>query len=68
MSLLDLIRGKRTVDVATVIPAIPATTEPHLGRTVATIAKVQVANQKAAKSDIAISVVKSRWWMVHLQR
>lgn len=67
MSLLDLIRGKRTVDVATVIPAIPATTEPHLGRTVATIAKVQVANQKAAKSDIAISVVKSRWWMVHFR-
>jgi hypothetical protein len=67
MSLLDLIRGKRTVDVATVIPAIPATTEPHLGRTVATIAKVQVANQKAAKSDVAISVVKSRWWMVRFR-
>jgi hypothetical protein len=67
MSLLDLIRGKRTVDVATVIPAIPATTEPQLGRTVATIAKVQVANQKAEKSDIAISVVKSRWWMVHFR-
>ena len=67
MSLLDLIRGKRTVDVATVIPAIPATTEPRLGRTVATIAKVQVANQNAAKSDIAIAVVKSRWWLVHFR-
>lgn len=67
MSLLDLIRGKRTVDVATVIPAIPATAEPHLGRTVATIAKVQVANQKAEKSDVAISVVKSRWWMVRFR-
>jgi len=67
MSLLDLIRGKRTVDVATVIPAIPATTQPQLGRTVATIARVQVANQNAAKSDIAISVVKSRWWMIRFR-
>ena len=67
MSLLDLIRGKRPVDFATAIPAIPATTEPNLGRTVATIAKVQVANQKAEKSDVAIAVVKSRWWMVHFR-
>ena len=65
MSLLDLIRGKRTVEVATAIPAIPATTQPRLGRTVATIAKVQVANQKMEKSDISIAVVKSRWWLVH---
>ena len=67
MSLLDLIRGKRTVDFATAIPAIPATTEPRLGRTVARIAKVQVANQKVEKSDISIAVVKSRWWLVHFR-
>ena len=67
MSLLDLIRGKRTVEVATAIPAIPATTQPRLGRTVATIAKVQVANQKTEKSDIAIAVDKSRWWIVHFR-
>ena len=67
MSLLDLIRGKRTVEVATAIHAIPATTEPQLGRTVARIAKVQVANQNAAKSDIAVAVVKSRWWLVHFR-
>jgi len=67
MSLLDLIRGKRSGDFATAIPAIPATTEPQLGRTVARIAKVQVANQNAAKSDIAIAVVKSRWWMVNFR-
>jgi hypothetical protein len=65
MSLLDLIRGKSVIEVATVIPAIPATTQPRLGRTVATIAKVQVANQKMEKSDISIAVVKSRWWLVH---
>ena len=51
MSLLDLIRGKSVMEVATVIPAIPATTQPQLGRTVATIAKVQVANQKTENSD-----------------
>lgn len=67
MSLLDLIRGKSVIEVATVIPAIPATTQPQLGRTVATIAKVQVANQKAEKSDISIAVVKSRWWLVHFR-
>lgn len=67
MSLLDLIRGKSVIEVATVIPAITATTEPHLGRTVARIAKVQVANQKTEKSDISIAVVKSRWWMVHFR-
>ena len=67
MSLLDLIRGKRTVEVATAIHAIPATTQPQLGRTVATIAKVQVANQKMEKSDISIAVVKSRWWMVRFR-
>ena len=39
------------MEVATVIPAIPATTQPQLGRTVATIAKVQVANQKTENSD-----------------
>ncbi len=64
MSLLDLIRGKRTVEVATAIHAIPATTQAQLGRTVATIAKVQVANLKAEKSNISIAVVKSRWWLV----
>jgi hypothetical protein len=67
MSLLDLIRGKRTVGVATAIHAIPASTQPQLGRTVATIARVQVANQKTEKSDFAIAVVKSRWWMVHFR-
>ena len=67
MSLLDLIRGKSFVEVATAIPAIPGTTQPQLGRTVATIAKVQVANLKAEKSDISIAVVKSRWWMVHFR-
>jgi hypothetical protein len=67
MSLLDLIRGKRTADVATVIPAIPATTQPQSRRTVAAIAKVQVANLKTEKSDISVAVVKSRWWLVHFR-
>ncbi len=67
MSLLDLIRGKQPVEVATAIPAIPATAQPQLGRTVATIAKVQVANQNAGTSDICIAVVKSRWWLVHFR-
>jgi hypothetical protein len=67
MSLLDFIQGKRLVEVATAIPAIPATTEPQLGRTVARIAKVQVANVKAEKSDISIAVLKSRWWLVHFR-
>ena len=67
MSLLDLIRGKSVIEVATAIPAIPATTQPQLGRTVATIAKVQVANLKAEKSDIAIAFVKSRWRLVHFR-
>jgi len=67
MSLLELIQGKRSLEVATAIPAISATTQPQLVRTVATIAKVQVANQSAGKSEISISVVKSRWWLVHFR-
>lgn len=67
MSLLDLIRGKRTVEVATAIPAIPATTKAQLGQTVATIAKVQVANQRKEKSDISIAAIKSCWWLVHVR-
>lgn len=67
MSLLDLIRGKRTVEVATAIFAIPATTQARLGQTVATIAKVQVANQRKEKSDISIAAIKSCWWMVHFR-
>jgi hypothetical protein len=67
MNLLDLIREKSVIEVATVIPATPATTQPQLGRTVATIAKVQVVNPKTENSDISIGVVKSHWWMVHFR-
>ena len=67
MSLLDLIRGKLTLEVATAIHAIPATTQPESGQAVAKIAKVQVANPKAVKSDISIAGVKSRWWLVHFR-
>ena len=56
MSLLDLIRGKRTVDVATVIPAIPATQPANRSVTVARIATVAPANPPDTAND-ALDIV-----------
>jgi hypothetical protein len=44
MSLAELIRGKRSVALATAIPAISATHHQELAGTVARIATVAVAN------------------------
>lgn len=65
MSLLDLIRKKQPVNVATAIHAIPAIPKPQTGRTVAKIATIAVANQKREKPDISITAITSRWWRVH---
>lgn len=52
MSLLDLIQRKRTVDVATAIPAIPATDSAETRVTVARIATIAVANPRIETAAI----------------
>ena len=51
MSLAELIHKKRSVAVATAIPAIPATHAQELTGTVARIATVAVASPKEAETD-----------------
>lgn len=62
MSLLELIRRKRTADFATAIPAISATDGAETGVTVARIATIAVANptwESAQDDDPAIVEISS---------
>lgn len=58
MSLAELIRKRRSVPVATAIPAIPATDGREFAGTVARIATVAVANPTEPKDE-------SYLWVLH---
>ncbi len=65
MSLLDLIRRKRSGGVATAIPAISATAEPETwGSSVARIATIAVASPNAATVEVPNKDASSRRWRV----
>lgn len=67
MKLVDLIRRKRSTDLATAIHAISATTQSQLGqsvRSVTKVARIAIANQGTVKVDPHTFEVKSRWWLV----
>ncbi len=71
MTLSALIRKHDTGNLATAIPAIPATQPKGNAATVARIATVAVANTKGEKTAPPAKVcagntaTASRWWLIH---
>ena len=70
MTLSALIRKRDTGNLATAIPAIPATQPKGEAATVARIATVAVANPKGektappAKVGAGDTATTSRWWLI----
>jgi hypothetical protein len=71
MTLSALIRKRDTGNLATAIPAIPATQPEGEAATVASVATLAVANPKEektappAKVGAGDTATASRWWLIH---